>query len=414
MDANCENGYFDNSVPSSPSSDPHFEFDEHPHVSFFTAVDPKAVKMPLKAAREKEDVRANASVDVDIQPDVFLTDVCDVRSVIREFSLNKEQTRAFRIICCHALGIHAVEEPQLLMGVFGEGGTGKSTLIEAVRVWFQRNNRGHELIVTATTGSAAVKINGSTVHSAVCIPIETSDGKRVGRLTPKKIDQWTERRYIIIDEVSMLDCKVMEDLHKQLTVAKAKPEVEFGGMNIIFFGDFLQLPAVINPDLYRDTVTRRHGHQLWRSLNAVVILKEQMRQAGDPDYGALLSRLRIRNPSDEDIETLNSRIGAKLPNMKSVPVVVRRHALRQAINMRRLRELEPSSNTRIVYCVAGLSDVKNTSVHQAHRVQFGERGSPVDAILPRLPDVPLMVTTNIDRPLGKHSLSLSNALLTQL
>src|SRR5204863_4971925 len=132
-----------------------------------------------------------------------------------------------------------------------------------------------------------------------------------GRLTPKKINQWTECRYIIIDEVSMLDCKVMEDLHKQLTVAKAKPEVEFGGMNIIFFGDFLQLPAIINPDLYRDTVTRRHGHQLWRLLNAVVILKEQVRQVEDPDYAALLSRLRIRKPTDEDIETLNSRIGAK-------------------------------------------------------------------------------------------------------
>ena len=132
----------------------------------------------------------------------------------------------------------------------------------------------------------------------------------------------------------MLDCKVMEDLHKQLTVAKAKPEVEFGGMNIIFFGDFLQLPAVINPDLYRDTVTWNEGHQLWRSLNAVVILKEQMRQAGDSDCAALLSRLCIRQPTDEDIQTLNKRIGAKLPNIKSVPVVVRRHALRQAINMR--------------------------------------------------------------------------------
>ena len=115
----------------------------------------------------------------------------------------------------------------------------------------------------------------------------------------------------------MLDCKVIEDLHKQLTIAKAKPEVEFSAMNMIFVGDFLQLPAVINPDLYRDTVTRRHGHQLWRSLNAVVILKEQVRQAGDPEYAALLSRLRIREPSNEDIETLNSRIGEKLPNMKS-------------------------------------------------------------------------------------------------
>jgi hypothetical protein len=53
---------------------------------------------------------------------------------------------------------------------------------------------------------------------------------------------------MIIYEALILDCKVIEDLHKQLIIAKAKPEVEFGGTNIIFIGDFLQLPAVINPD----------------------------------------------------------------------------------------------------------------------------------------------------------------------
>ena len=257
--------------------------------------------------------------------------------------------------------------------------------------------------MTGTTGSAAVKVNGLTVHSAVCIPIETSDGKRVGKLTPKKIAEWTERRYMIIDEVSMLDCKVMEGLHKQLTIAKSKPEVGFSGMNMIFIGDFFQLPAVINPDLYRDTVTYNEGHRLWRSLNAVVILKEQMRQAGDPDCAVLLSRLRVRQPTDEDIETLNSRIGAKLPNIKSVPVVIRRHTLRQAINTRWLQELESRSNTRIVYCVADISNPKNgANVDRAYQVRFGERRSPFDAILPLLPGVPLMVTKNVDRPLSKH------------
>ena len=167
--------------------------------------------------------------------------------------------------------------------------------------------------------------------------------------------------------------------------------------------DFLQLPAVINPDLYRDTVTWNEGHRLWRSLNAVIILKEQMRQAGDPDCAALLSRLRVRQPTDEDIETLNSRIGTKLPNIKSVPVVVRRHTLRQAINMRRLQELESSSNTRIIYCVADISNPKNgPTVDRAYPVQFGERRSPFDAILPLLPGAPLMVTKNVDRPLSKH------------
>jgi len=69
----------------------------------------------------------------------------------------------------------------------------------------------------------------------------------------------------------------MESLHNQLTIAKSKLEVEFGGMNMIFIGNFLQLPAVINLDSYRDTVALRQAYQLWRSLNAVVILKEQMR-----------------------------------------------------------------------------------------------------------------------------------------
>src|SRR5205814_9069241 len=124
-------------------SDPYFGVDEHDHVSFFTAVNPKAMSASLKAARERHDVRVNASAGVNIEPGVFLAGESDLVSVVREFSLNKEQTRAFRIICNHALGIHPTVEPHLLMGVFGEGGTGKSRLIEAVRVWFERNNRGH-------------------------------------------------------------------------------------------------------------------------------------------------------------------------------------------------------------------------------------------------------------------------------
>ena len=76
-------------------------------------------------------------------------------------------------------------DSHLLMGVFGEGGTGKSRLINALRSWFRRNGRKEELIVTATTGTAAVKIKGSTVHTAVSILMETSDGKKKGKLSFK-------------------------------------------------------------------------------------------------------------------------------------------------------------------------------------------------------------------------------------
>jgi hypothetical protein len=91
MSANCENGYFDDPTPSSPSSDPHFGFDEHDHVSFFTAVDPKAISTSLKAAREMHDVRVNhALAGVDIQPGVSLAGESDLVSILREFSLNKK------------------------------------------------------------------------------------------------------------------------------------------------------------------------------------------------------------------------------------------------------------------------------------------------------------------------------------
>src|SRR5579859_7299275 len=336
---------------------------------------------------------------MNVEPDVFLTN-SDINTVIDEFSLNPEQTRAFRIICNYALGHYLPQDAQLLLGVFGAGGTGKSTLIEALQVWFRRNNRDRELIVTATTGSAAVKIGGTTVHTAVSIPIETPDGKRVGNLKEKQINAWREAQYMIIDEVSMLDCKVMESLHSQLAKDKSKPDIPFGGVNIIFLGDFLQLPAVINTDLYVDQKDLGLGHWLWRSLNAVVILTRPMRQARDPAYAALLSRVRLRQPTDDDIETLRSRIGIALPNMESVAVTVRRHALRQAINMRRLREEEAKSNTCIAYCIANVTKRENIRLHDAYQIQFGNQQSPVDAILPLLAGVPLLITKNINKTLG--------------
>jgi hypothetical protein len=47
------------------------------------------------------------------------------------------------------------------MRIFGEGGTGKSRLIEAIKAWFLIIHRRHELVITATTGTAAVKIGGT-------------------------------------------------------------------------------------------------------------------------------------------------------------------------------------------------------------------------------------------------------------
>jgi len=108
----------------------------------------------------------------------------------------------------------------------------------------------------------------------------------------------------------------------------------------------------------------------------------------------MLSHVRLRQPTDDDIETLRSRIGVTLPNMESIAVTIRHHTLHQA-NISTLREEEAKSNTP--YCLLhckhhGLMKRKNIRLHDAYQIQFGYQQSPVDAILPLLPGVPLLIT----------------------
>jgi hypothetical protein len=156
----------------------------------------------------------------DIEPYVFLTDNTEsepiMKSIIDTFTFNERQELAFRLIANHSIGITKVG-PQLLMGLFGEGGTGKSRLVNALRAWFSRNNRSTELIVTATMGSAAFNIRGSTLHSATNLTVNKRGHSRKRKMIQKKAVPWRDRNYLIIDEVSMLDLRTLENLHDQLS-----------------------------------------------------------------------------------------------------------------------------------------------------------------------------------------------------
>ena len=68
----------------------------------------------------------------------------------------------------------------------------------------------------------------------------------------------------------------------------------------------------------------------------MVILRKQLRQAKDARYAELHHRLHLHQPTDEDIDLLNTRINASLSNHNSTPIIVRRHQLRHAINTKRL------------------------------------------------------------------------------
>jgi len=113
---------------------------------------------------------------------------------------------------------------------------------------------------------------------------------------------------------------------------------------VLFFGDFFQLPSVSKLDLWRGKLGRWHqGHDLWRSLNAVVTLTQQMRQAEDPKFAEAMAQIHIHEPTDEDITMLNTRIGAPIPDSPAAPIIVRRHYVQdwQSVGPCRVYALAP-------------------------------------------------------------------------
>jgi PIF1-like helicase len=347
---------------------------------------------------------------------VYLTDRSDIETriaeTVAEFQLNKKQSLAFKIVAHHSMSLdlnpsfHFSElgpNNQLLMGIFGEGGTGKSRVIDAICKWFSDLDRKDEILITATTGAAAIKVNGQTLHSALGIRKERNRTKSAVSARIRSL--WRNRRYLIIDEVSMLDSSIMRSLHEQLTKIRSKPQMGFGGVNIIFVGDFLQLPSVTGSDIYiPDKRQTEQAFLLWRQLNAVVILDAQMRQAEDTIYAELLSRLRLRCPTQEDINLLNSRIGLAIPeemNDSELRYIVRRNPLRSSINGIRIKQMAQEQGVDITYCLAKvLHKSPNISNETIYKIRQQSKYDSQDAILALIPGCPLMVTQNQNSEIG--------------
>jgi len=350
------------------------------------------------------------------KPDVYLSWGSalekEIQEMVEEFSLNEEQALAFSIVARQSCRRHQVSddarsdsERQLLMGLFGEGGTGKSRVINAIRKWFQVRGMSDELLITATTGAAAVKIGGRTLHSAIGL---RKDGK-VNRVSKKVMDLWFNRHYLIIDEVSMMDTKLLGNLQTQLNKIKSDSDADFGGVNILFAGDFLQLPTVSHLDVYKsnhDDEIAHTAHLLWRKLSAIVILVQQMRQADDPQYASMLSRIRRRCPTDEDLDLLYSRIGASLPPSVLSPLtIVRRNSLRHAINSERLQQMAEINQHDIIYCISKLvAKSPDMSMNGVYDIRHNSKRKTEDAVLALIPGAPLIITQNIDSSLGEFSL----------
>src|SRR3989338_5782328 len=197
------------------------------------------------------------------------------------------------------------------MNVFltGEPGSGKTHAINKYIAWLRE--RGVEPAVTASTGIAATHVNGMTIHAWSGIGIKRTisdwDVEMIaGReKTAKRI---VNARVLIIDEISMLDAATLGNIDKVLRTLRRRPLMEeqpFGGLQVVFVGDFFQLPPVSNE---REAVFA-FASNAWREANPIVCyLSEQHRQE-DADFLDLLDALRRGEFGAPHLARLKSRTG---------------------------------------------------------------------------------------------------------
>ena len=176
-----------------------------------------------------------------------------MESVERMFNLNADQKRAFHIVANHSC---RPSSEQLKMHIGGMGGTGKSQVLKALMELFKRKNESHRFIIVAPTGSAAALLGGSTYHYMFGINDFTSIKSANLQLAEVK-QRLRGVDYIFMDEVSMLSCKDLYRISERLAKVMNNAEEPFGGQNMIFAGDFAQLPPAIGQEhasLYSRTV----------------------------------------------------------------------------------------------------------------------------------------------------------------
>lgn len=322
-----------------------------------------------------------------------LTPAQVIEKIGTEFNLNEKQWVAFRIIAEHYVNkyvLNVEDVAPLTMMMTGPGGTGKTHVVRAVRAVMAYYGCEHKIRFLAPTGSAAVLIDGMTVHKGLGIKMTSSNkgkGKGKGNRLPGESledytvlisvrnrnelrQEWRNIDILLIDEVSLLSLQLLAEIDHALRYAKERPNEWFGGVTVIFAGDFYQYPPVGGSPLYSPIsvyagqtdaeISKRLGRLAWKTVDTVVMLTEQQRMKNDPEYGAAVQRLRTRECTFEDAELFNSRLIKSAANPDGIDMgtvenfnaaaIVATNTLRELLNSKKARAVCALSVSNLIVC----------------------------------------------------------------
>lgn len=182
----------------------------------------------------------------------------------------------------------------------GPGGVGKSFYIKKLK-----DELGDRVVITSTTGVSSFNLKGQTIHSFSGIGAITRNNKFeyiIKKIYKKQAHEKIKNcEILVIDEISMLGQFYLEIIDKVFKHIR-RNDKPLGGVQVIFTGDFLQLPPINDEFCFKSPV--------WKDLSLKTIYLKKMFRVKDPVYTEILERARVANHTPEDNKALYKRVFA--------------------------------------------------------------------------------------------------------
>lgn len=207
----------------------------------------------------------------------------------------------------------------------GKAGTGKTTFLK-----FIINHTHKKAVIVAPTGIAAINAGGVTIHSLFQLPFGTFIPSNISsdyinpllkittpaslmsnlQMSHNKRKLLKEIELLIVDEVSMLRADLLDAMDTMLRSIKRQNK-PFGGTQMLFIGDLLQLPPVVKDEEWE--ILRNHYSSIYffdaKALQhdkPVYIELEKIYRQDDDRFISLLNSLRNNEIEEEDVYLLNN------------------------------------------------------------------------------------------------------------
>ena len=283
---------------------------------------------------------------------------------MKNFKLNEQQKEIYDFI----------ENNDTCVFIQGQAGTGKSSFI----TYFCENTK-KKVCVVAPTGTAALNVNGTTIHKLFRLAplnffdISTTKIKKVS--TPEDADHWISPAHLallksidtmIIDEISMVRPDIFDVMDRVLKTIRNNNE-PYGGVQVVGIGDVYQLPSVIKSEV-RDLFFKEYGlrnphffdsHSFKKAHFKKFEFTEVYRQQ-DPKLLEHLMNLRVGKKVKAAVDYFNDQKDLNEKDFENAIILTTRRDRADEINQAKLNEINSSPRHFLALCKGSFANTNET------------------------------------------------------